>query len=366
MPNRNTPSLAAIFHNATVALYQFLEEHAKTGHRKKILDEWGATFLTSYRLGAYLLCCLALVYVCTCTSIRVSLCLLMREQVFHGGNVILSLVMIRRDNHCPKLGKSKEGGNDMETINSGTDAADAVLLRLESTFLPSPVDIAAFSNPQKLRVSTATALIHYGLLVTLTCSLDSALGLQTPNLRAIAYITVSVVLAPVHALRTQATIMQATLSLGDLTVRLPKTLSASRYRTLLLPTILHSGSQMAVLGSCLASLNSAGVSRCSFSPSQLLRVLIATGGTALALIPVSATVLTLVEADLLSRDEAAMVFQERGLVLPDDSSSGVPSIYIMPSFRALRSVSWTKLHSVALLYMKWAVILFVASGIAIC
>lgn len=275
--------------------------------------------------------------------------------------------MIQQDRrvipHAEHRKQAQMSGNSC----TGTQHADVALQRIHKLrFLPSPQDIQVLSDHRRLRVSTLIGAGYHSLLAILVCSIDSALVLQTTGARALAYMTACVALAPLHVLLTHALILQASPTLRELVHRLVEFVSVKQYRLLFLPSLLHSGAHMAVLWIAICTVSAARASGDPFALSNLLHSLTSTASTALALMPAMTTILTLVEADMLLDNDKATVSWERGAVTKGRTSNEATSIYLGPCSRALRSLTCLKLKTVTVLYAKWWLVLFVASGIAVC
>lgn len=292
-----------------------------------------------------------------------------RAKVFYAGAVLLSLAMIQQERLPASVKDRKRQPEDPRNPHSvtGTQRADLALSRISRPLcLPSPADSSVLVEHRRFHISTLVAFGYYGSLAYLTCLVDSALGLQSTTARAVAYVTVSLGLAPVHAVQTHAMILRVPPSLWDLKHRLSKCVSAHHYKVLLLPTILHSGFQMMLLTAIIANMSSARASTEQSSLTQFVRILATVAVPALVAVPTSATVLTLVEADMMLKDDVATVSHQRGILTPERTFDGGRSVYFRPSMGALRLVRWTRLGSIAVLYFKWWIALLIAPVIAIC
>jgi len=280
--------------------------------------------------------------------------LLTSSKIFHAGAVILSLAMIQRDRGTAShahIGNEAfwYAGRRHRPCTDCAVPVPAVPSGLRGAFRPPKAaeldthglwllcvtdyhDLLGRFNTWTEDIMRSSGCVHDGVL----CSGAGARDLHACD-----------------DLARPNVIMGSDLSTGEV-------LTSEQYRRLLLPTILHSGAHVAVAIVGITSISAARASGGLIGLLQLLHILATAAGAALVLIPVSVTILTLVEAGMILDGEKVMVSHQGGVVAR--GSSG----YFVPLFRAFRLLNWAKLKSVTVLFAKWWIVLFVASGIAVC
>lgn len=276
-------------------------------------------------------------------------------QVFQVGSNIVALAIISANGRREKARRSKQ----TKSIGTKENLDESQSLQASS----KPVHIVRPAlESERIQSNIVISSAHYGLLTSGALAIDEVFAFHSSTVRAILLLFFASALTPLHALWTHNMIVQQPLSYGTMPERLGALTSGSRYRAFLLPTLAHTGAQLAA---CLMLITS--VSNDTAAAAILLGI-----AKALLLlhtpVPVTSALLTLTEMRTVPPEDILAVPVDRTWASEVwetelHSENTLYDAYVLPSLFTIGQMNRGMILSVMKLYMKWTVMLFLAIGI---